>query len=369
MNKKDYYEVLGLKKGATAAEIKSAFRKLAKKYHPDINKETGSEEKFKEISEAYSVLSDPEKKAQYDQFGHDAPNFGGTSGFQGFGGFENVDIDLDDILGDLFGFGFGRGRKKSSKSQAVDGEDVLVQVKLDFEEAINGCKKSIRLNLEDNCSKCHGEGGFGKQECSKCHGSGVIVQQTNSLFGAFQSRTTCPYCHGTGTSFKENCSECRGTGRKSANKEIVIKVPAGVNTGSRLRLSGKGPAGKNGGYPGDIYIEFVVDKHPLFERDDNDIILEVPLTITEATLGCEKEIPTVYGNVILTIDPGTQNNDKLKLKGKGVKAENGKTGDMYVITKVIIPTKLSRKQKELLKDLDETDLDNSTEFKKFNKYL
>ena len=285
MQKKDYYEVLGLKKGATEAEIKSAFRKLAKKYHPDINKESGSEEKFKEISEAYSVLSDPQKKAQYDQFGHDGPaGFGGAGGFSGFSGFSNVDIDLDDILGDLFGFGFGRGRKKSGGHQAVDGEDVLVQMKLDFFEAINGCKKSIKLDIEDTCTDCDGEGGFERTECSTCHGSGTVVQQSTSLFGTFQSRSTCPACHGEGYTFKKTCNHCNGHGRIKKNKEIVIKVPKGVDTGSRLRLSGKGPAGRNGGYPGDIYIEFVVDKHPIFERNGNDVYLEVPLTIVEATL-------------------------------------------------------------------------------------
>ncbi len=367
--KKDYYEVLGLQKGASEQEIKSAFRKLAKKYHPDLNKESGSEEKFKEISEAYSVLSDPEKKAQYDRFGHDAPNFGGgASGFGGFGGFSSVDIDLDDILGDLFGMNFGR-RKKSKGNQAVDGEDVLVRINLSFMEAVEGCKKSIKIDIEEDCEECHGEGGFDKIECSNCHGTGVLVQQTNSFFGSFQSRTTCPYCHGTGSTMKKTCSSCRGNGRIKKNKEIVIKVPKGVDTGSRIRLSGKGPAGKNGGYPGDIYIEFKVEKHSLFERDENDIYLEVPLTITEASLGCEKEIPTVYDNVILTIKEGAQTGDKLKLKGKGIITEHNGTGDMYVILNIITPTKLSRRQKELLKELSETPLDNSSEFKKFNKYL
>ncbi len=367
MQKKDYYEILGLQKGASEAEIKSAFRKLAKKYHPDINKETGSEEKFKEISEAYSVLSDPEKKANYDRFGHEGANFGGGAGFSGFqGGFG--DIDLDDILGDLFNFGFGRSNRRNSSKRPMPGEDVLVSMKLTFEEAVFGCKKELSLTLDETCKKCSGLGGHEKEDCPKCNGRGRVISEQRTIFGVFQSETTCPNCHGDGYIFKTKCNACKGLGHVKENKDILVNVPSGVNTGSRLKISGKGPAGQNGGENGDIYIEFKVASHPLFERNENDIYLTIPLTITEAVLGTKKEIPTIYGNVYLDIKPGTNTNDKYRLKGKGVEVKGNK-GDMYVIANVIIPSKLTKKQKEIFNDLNNTELDNDSVFKEFNKYL
>lgn len=371
MNKKDYYEVLGLSKGASDEEIKRAFRKLAKQYHPDVNKEPGAEEKFKEIGEAYAVLSDPQKKAQYDQYGHAA--FSNGAGGAGFSGFNMDDFDLGDIFGDIFGsgfgFNFGSNRTKSS-SRPIKGEDSLIKINLTFEEAVFGCKKTIKLNLNEECSKCHGKGGFDEHTCSTCNGHGRVVSQQNSLFGVFQTQTTCPDCQGRGKAFKEKCSECRGSGHVKATKEITITIPEGIDSGMQQRISGKGSAGLNGGPNGDIYIEFNVKDHDIFERDGDDIYLEVPLTITEAVLGCKKEIPTLTGNVILDVKPSTQNLEKVKLKGKGVKRVNSSSkGDMFVVYNVVIPSKLNRQQKELFKELNETDLGDETEFKKFKKYL
>ncbi len=370
MDKKDYYEVLGVSKTATEDEIKSAFRKLAKKYHPDVSKEENAAEKFKECQEAYAVLSDPEKRRQYDQFGHAA--FEGAAGGPGFSGFDMNDIDLSDILGDLFGgaFGFGGGRRAKSSSRPIKGEDSLVKVTLTFEEAVFGCKKSIKLDLNEECEKCHGKGGFNEKTCPTCNGHGRVVTQQNSLFGMFQTQTTCPDCKGSGKSFGEKCDKCRATGQVKKNKEITINVPEGISDGMQQRISEKGSAGYNGGPNGDIYIEYHVKDHDIFERDDDDIYLEVPLTIKEAILGCKKEIPTLTGNVILDVKPGTQNLDKVKLKNKGVKNVNSSyKGDMYVVYNVVIPTKLSRKQNELIKSLDDDELNGDSTIKKFKKYL
>ncbi len=373
-NKRDYYEVLGVSKNATEDEIKRSFRKLAKQYHPDVNKEPGAEEKFKEIGEAYAILSDPEKRRQYDQFGHAAfdPNAGG--GFGGFSGFSTDDIDLSSIFGDLFGGAFGGfggfGGRSNRKNRPVKGQDSLIRMNLTFEEAVFGCEKSLKLDLDEKCDKCDGKGGFDESTCSTCGGRGRVVQQQQTMFGVFQSESTCPDCNGTGKTFKTTCSACRGKGHITKNKEIVVKVPEGVDTGNKIRISGKGSAGYNGGPNGDIYIEFNVKDHPIFERDEEDIYFELPLTITEAALGCKKEIPTIYGNVILEIKEGTQNGTKLKLRGKGIKVPNSlKKGDMFVVTKIIIPTKLDRNQKKLFKELADTDLENSSEFKEYKKFL
>lgn len=372
-NKRDYYEVLGLQKGATDEEIKRAFRKLAKQYHPDVNKEPGAEEKFKEIGEAYSVLSDPQKKAQYDQFGHAAFENGGAG--SGFGGFSTDDIDLSSIFDDLFGssfgggFGFG-GSSRRSSNRPTKGRDTLVKMNLSFDEAVFGCKKEIKVDLNETCDKCHGKGGFDETTCKTCGGTGRVVVSQQSLFGMIQTQTTCKDCGGAGKTFKTTCSACSGNGHVRKNKEILVTVPEGVDTGYQLRISGKGEAGLNGGPNGDIYIEFNVKEHELFKRDEEDIYLEVPLNICEAILGCKKDVPTINGIVTVDIKAGIQNGSKLKLKGKGVKVPNSlRKGDMYLIIKVIIPTKLDRSQKALIKELNDTDLNNETEIKKFNKYL
>ena len=374
-SKKDYYEVLEVSKNATEDEIKRSFRKLAKQYHPDVNKEAGAEEKFKEIGEAYAILSDPEKRRQYDQFGHAAFEQG-AGGFGGFSGFNADDIDLSSIFGDLFGSAFGGGfsgfggRGGTRKNRPIKGEDTLVSMNLTFEEAVFGCEKNLKLDLDEKCDICDGKGGFDESTCSTCGGRGRVISQQQTMFGVFQTESSCPNCNGNGKTFKTTCSSCRGKGHVVKNKEIVVKIPEGVDTGNKIRISGKGSAGYNGGPNGDIYIEFKVKNHPLYTRDEEDIYLEVPLTITEAILGCKKEIPTLYGNVILDIKEGTQSGEKLKLRGKGIKVPSGyKKGDMYVITKVITPTKLDRNQKKLIKELDATTLDSDSRFKEFNNFI
>ena len=375
MNKKDYYEVLGVSKTATDEEIKRAFRKLAKQYHPDINKEPGAEEKFKEIGEAYAVLSDANKRRQYDQFGHAAFQNGGSSGGgAGFQGFNMGDIDLEDILGDLFGGGFrgfsGFGGSSRASSRPSKGEDIRVVLNLTFEEAAFGCEKDVKLNLTSECSRCKGKGGFNEKTCRTCGGAGKVLERAQTIFGYMQTQKTCPDCKGRGKNYETTCDECHGKGVVEKVKTLTVTIPEGVDEGYQLRLSGKGNAGLNGGPNGDVFLEFKIKEHPLFERDGADIYLEVPVTITDATLGCKKEIPTLYGNIILEIKAGTQNYTKLKIKGKGIKLPNSLSkGNMYAVVNIIIPTKLDRKQKALLQDLAQTDLEDSPEFKNFNKYM
>lgn len=369
MDKRDYYEVLGVDKNASEADIKSAFRKLAKKYHPDVSKEENAAEKFKEAQEAYAVLSDPEKRKKYDQFGHSAFNTNGG----GFSGFEGFDFgNMSDIFEDLFqGMGFSTGRSRGRNSNAPrKGSDVLYHLTIDFEEAVYGTKKDIKIEVEDNCPECNGKGGFNSKTCSECHGSGTVTSEQRTMFGSFLSKTTCPYCHGNGTTYEKKCTECSGSGKVNNRKTITITIPAGIDSENRLRIAGKGAAGINGGPNGDLYIEFTVRDHEFFQRDNDDIYIELPLTITEAVLGAKKEIPTLYGNVDLTIPAGTQNGDKMRLRGKGVENVNSKRkGDMYVITKIIIPEKITREQKKIFEELNETDLENSKEFKIYKKCI
>ena len=369
MNKRDYYEVLGVSKTATDAEIKSAFRKLAKKYHPDVSKEENAAEKFKEVQEAYAVLSDPEKRKKYDQFGHSAfQNNGGAGGFQGFDGFDFGDMGdiFDDILG---GFGFSSNSRRSANGSRK-GNDVLYRMTISFDEAVHGCEKDIDLDTVDNCPNCHGEGGFNSKTCPECRGSGTISSEQRTMFGSFLSKTTCPECHGTGNIFEKKCPDCNGKGKIRKNKTITVTVPAGIDNGNRLRLTGKGEAGENGGRNGDLYLEFTVKDHDFYKRNEDDIYIDLPLTITEAVLGCTKEVPTIYGNVELTIPSGTQSLDKLRLRGKGIENVNTKRkGDMYAVVKVIMPEKLTKEQKSLFESLANTELDNSTVIKKYKKFL
>lgn len=362
MNKLDYYEVLGVSKNATEAEIKSAFKTLAKKYHPDVSKEPNAEQKFKEAQEAYAVLSDKDKRAQYDRFGHQAfDNAGG-------GGFNSSDFDFGDIFGDIFGSSFGFDFGRGSQSRRRKGRDLSVSMEITFEEAVFGCEKEVLVETNVSCDDCDGDGGFGKKTCSHCHGSGTVTTEQRTILGAFMTRTTCPYCNGSGYSHEKTCNTCSGKGTVRKKKTLKINVPAGVDDGNQLRVAGKGES-ISGGTPGDLYIQFRVKKHQFFEREEDDIYIELPITITDAIIGCKKEIPTLYGNVILTIPNGTQSGDKHRIKGKGI--ENVRTkrkGDMFIIINVVIPKKLDRKQRELINSLSNTDLEDDS-FKKYNNYL
>ena len=367
MDKRDYYEVLGVSKNATDDEIKSAFRKLAKKYHPDINKDPDAPAKFKEAQEAYAVLSDKDKRSKYDQFGHAAFDNNGT-GF-GTGGFDfgDFDINLDDILGNMFGGGFGYSRGRNTRK--TRGSDLLREVRLTFEEAIFGCEKDLKIDVNEKCPDCDGAGGFDKTTCSNCHGTGTMTSEQRTLFGTFMTKTTCSACGGTGSTFKRRCSKCKGDGTIRQSKTITVKIPSGIDTGMRLRLSGKGESSPNGGENGDLYLEFRVADHDFFERDGDDIILEVPINIAEATLGCKKDIRTISSIITLAIPAGTETGDKQRIKGKGIKnSSTGKTGDMYIIFKVVTPSKLSRDQKKLFEELLDTDLSNS-DIDKFDRFV
>lgn len=363
MNKKDYYETLGVSKNASEEEIKSAFKKLAKKYHPDVSKEPDAENKFKEAQEAYAILSDKEKKAQYDRFGHQAFN----NSSQGYGGgFDPNDFDFGDIFSDIFGssFGFG-GFNTQTTNRKRKGRDLSVAMVITFDEAVFGVEKEIEVDVLDRCHECKGDGGFGSKTCSKCNGRGTIIQEQRTLLGSFQTRTTCNVCQGTGETYDKTCTNCNGKGIEKKKRKININLPAGVDNGNQLRVSGKGEAGTNGGPNGDIYIDIKVKAHEYFYRDGDDIYMDLPITITDAILGCKKEVHTMYGTVILSIPAGTQSEDKHRIKGKGIEnIQSGRKGDMFVIIKVIIPTRLDRKQKELIKELSETKLENE----KFNKY-
>lgn len=372
--KKDYYEVLGVSKNATDAEIKSAFRKLAKKYHPDVSKEENAAEKFKEAQEAYAVLSDKDKRSKYDQFGHAAFDTNGGFG-GGFSGFE--DFDPSDILRDIFGSGFGFGGSSSffggsgskTSKRPTKGPDISVIFEMDFEEAAFGTETTVSLNIDDKCPDCDGHGGTGVKTCNECHGTGYVKEQQRSILGAFITQRPCSVCGGTGETYTNKCTTCKGTGKKKVKKNIIVKVPAGVDTGDHLRVSGKGPAGENGGPNGDVYIEIKVKDHQLFEREGNDLYITVPLTITEAVLGCKKEVPTLEGNVIINVAPGSGTGEKQRIKGKGLKSPSRRgTGDLYVILKVITPSKIDRKQKKLFEDLNKTNL-KTNDFDVYDKYV
>ncbi len=375
-DKRDYYEVLGVSKTATAQEIKSAFRKLAKKYHPDLNKDDPTAaDKFKEVQEAYEVLSDDAKRSRYDKFGHAgvSGNASAGGGFGGFGssyGFDASDIDLGDIFDSFFGGGFSSGfsTKSSSSNRKRNGTDLLKKINITFQEAIYGCEKDLDLDVVEVCNTCSGEGGINPKTCNKCHGSGTITTEQHTILGSFLSKTTCPECHGSGKIYEKRCPDCHGDGQTTKHKTITVNVPAGISTGDRLRLAKKGAAGSNGGEPGDLYLEFYVGEHKYFKRENDDIYLDVPINITEAILGCKKEIPTLYGSVKLNIPAGTNSGDIQRIRGKGVdnKVKHSK-GNMYITIKVITPKHLNRDQKKLIEALAKTDLDDAeiNEFRDF----
>ncbi|MGJ7921426.1 molecular chaperone DnaJ [Neobacillus sp. LXY-4] len=349
MSKRDYYEVLGVSKSASKDDIKKAYRKLSKQYHPDINKAEDAADKFKEIKEAYEVLSDDQKRAHYDQFGHVDPNqgFGGGDFGGGFGGFE-------DIFNTFFGGGGGRRRDPNAPRQ---GADLQYTMTLKFEEAVFGKETDIEIPREEECETCHGSGakpGTKAETCKHCHGSGQLNVEQNTPFGRIVNRRTCNYCGGTGKQIKDKCSTCGGSGKVKKRRKIHVKIPAGIDDGQQLRVSGQGESGINGGPPGDLYVVFHVRDHEFFERDGDDIYCEMPITFTQAALGDDVEIPTLHGKVKLKIPAGTQTGTKFRLKGKGVPNVRGYgVGDQHVIIRIVTPSKLSEKQKQLLREFAE----------------
>ena len=371
--KRDYYEVLGVSKDATEDEIKSAFRKKAKEFHPDINKSPDAPEKFKEAQEAYACLSDKENRRKYDQFGHAAfDNSNGGAGGGGFQGNPFGNFDFGDIFDDIFSGGFGGfsgfGSSRGSSSRSRKGADTLYAMKIDFMEAVKGTKKDIDIEYFEKCDDCDGKGGHGETTCPECGGSGTVVRQTSTFLGTIQTRTTCPECNGKGHTYKSRCNTCKGQGKVKVSKTITVDIPAGIEAGEQLRVPGKGEVGINGGPNGDLYIEIRINEHELYKRKGNDIYVELPVSITDLCLGCKKNIVTMDGEVELKIKEGSQPGDILRIKGKGINnPDSWKKGDFYCILKLIIPTSLSRKQKSILEELEETDLEDEDEFKRFKK--
>lgn len=355
--KRDYYEVLGVSKTASDSEIKSAYRKLAKKYHPDMNPgDKEAEAKFKEASEAYAILSDADKRRQYDQFGHAAFD-GGAGG--GAGGFDFNGFDMGDIFGDIFGDFFGGGgRSRSANNGPMKGQNVRVSVHLTFEEVCFGTEKEIELNIKEDCAKCHGTGakpGTQPETCSKCGGKGQVVFTQQSLFGVVRNVQACPDCHGTGKIIKDRCPDCGGSGYISRRKKISVSIPAGIDNGQSIRIRDKGEPGINGGPRGDLLVQVIVGRHPIFQRQDYDIYSTAPITFAQAALGAEVRIKTIDGDVMYTVKPGTQTDTRVRLRGKGVPTTRNKQvrGDHYVTLVVQVPTKMNAEQKELLKAFDQ----------------
>lgn len=353
--KRDYYEVLGIDRNADDAAIKKAYRALAKKYHPDMNPgDAEAEKKFKEASEAYAILSDPEKRRQYDQYGHAAFEQGG-----GAGGFDFSGADFGDIFGDIFGDFFGGGRSRGGRSNGpMKGANVRASVRITFEEAVFGVEKELEVTLKDECTHCHGTGakpGTSPETCPKCGGKGQVVFTSQSFFGTVRNVQTCPDCNGSGKIIKEKCPDCHGTGYIASRKKIRVTIPAGIDNGQSVRIRDKGEPGVNGGPRGDLLVEVVVSRHPILQRQDVNVYSTVPMSFAIAALGGEVVIDTVDGKVVYEVKPGTQTDTKVRLKGKGVPYLRNKAerGDHYVTLVVQVPEKLSHEAKELLKKFDE----------------
>ncbi|CAG9619371.1 molecular chaperone DnaJ [Sutcliffiella rhizosphaerae] len=348
MSKRDYYEVLGVSKSASKDEIKKAYRKLSKQYHPDINKEANAADKFKELKEAYEILSDDNKKAHYDQFGHTDPNqgFGGGGDFGGGFGFE-------DIFETFFG-GQGGGRRRRDPNAPRQGADLQYSMTLSFEDAAFGKETTIEIPIEESCDTCNGSGakpGTKVETCSHCRGTGQESVEQNTPFGRIVNRRTCSKCNGTGKFIPNKCSSCNGNGRIKKRNKIKVNIPAGVDEGQQLRVAGKGEAGTNGGPAGDLYVVFHVKSHEFFERDGDDVYCEMPITFAQAALGDEVEVPTLHGKVKLKVPAGTQTGTNFRLKGKGIANVRGYgQGDQHIKIRVVTPTKLTEKQKQLIRE-------------------
>lgn len=366
-NKRDYYEVLGVSKDASNEDIKKAYRKLVKKYHPDVNKSADAPAKFKEVQEAYEVLSDQQKRANYDQFGFDGVdgmNMNGFEGFSGFGGFE-------DIFGSFFGSSMGGSTRRNSNGPRK-GQDRIMNLYIEFMDSINGLTKTVSLEVEEQCPDCLGSRAQSKDDikvCTDCRGTGRIVRQMQTMFGMTQTQSECPRCQGTGKIIEKACRKCRGKGYIKKKIDVEVNIPAGIQSGQQLRIAGKGDRGFNGGPNGDLYIEVIVNSHPQFNRNGNDIYITVPLSTVDATLGCKIDVPTVYGDVELTIPASTQPDSKFRLKGKGAKdVRSGMYGDEYVIIDIQVPTSLNREEKELYQKLKNIqDKQNKSVFEKFKR--
>jgi len=354
-DKRDYYEVLGVDRNADDAALKKAYRALAKKYHPDMNPgDAEAAEKFKEASEAYAVLSDPDKRRQYDQFGHAAfENGGGGS----YGGFDFNSADFSDIFGDLFGDMFGSRSRRGASNGPMQGASVRARINITFMESITGCTKNLDITLKDECTNCHGTGakpGTTPKTCTKCGGKGQVVYTTQSLFGMMQNVQTCPDCRGTGKIITDKCPNCGGTGYTSSRKKIEVTVPAGIDDGQSIRIRGKGEPGINGGPRGDLLVEVAVARDPNFVRQDLDIFSSAEISFAQAALGGDLRVKTVDGDVIYTVKAGTQSGTRVRLKGKGVPSVRNKNlrGDQYVTLIVRTPSRLSEDAKEALRQFD-----------------
>ena len=375
--KRDYYEVLGVSRGASEDEIKKAYKKMARKYHPDLNPgDKSAEEKFKEVNEAYEVLSDADKKARYDQYGHAGvdPNFGAGGFGGGFdGGFDFG--DLGDIFGSFFGGGFGGGRR-TNPNAPQRGESIRMSIAISFEEAAFGCEKEVTVERYETCDTCHGNGcapGTSPEVCPDCHGTGTVQVRRQTPMGVFATSAPCTKCGGKGRIIHQPCKDCRGSGMVRKKKTIQASIPAGIDNGQTISIRGQGNAGKNGGPAGDLLITITVRPHELFRREGTSVLCEAPITFTQAVLGAELEIPTIDGKVKYTLPEGTQSGTTFRLKGKGIPSINGRgRGDQYVTVYIETPKNLNKEQKEALKKFAETMGESNYEeqkkfFKKFKK--
>ena len=359
-NKRDYYEVLGIKKGATDDDIKRAYRVLAKKYHPDVSSEPDAETKFKEVQEAYDVLSDQGKRATYDQFGHQGSPFGdfGGAGFEGFGNFGG----FSDIFSQFFGGGARQQRQYDTGPQR--GDDLERVMTIDFMEAVRGTKKTVKVDVDEECSVCHGTGADSSDDvetCSRCHGDGHVNVEQRTMFGTMRTQQVCPLCGGAGKVIKKRCQTCNGRGRVKNTKTVDVSIPAGVDNNMSLKVAGYGNGGTKGGPQGDLYLSFRVRPHKVFKRQADDIVLEVPITVIQAVLGSNVEIPTIYGDVNLKIPSGVQHGTILRMREKGVaNVRTGRKGDQHVVVQLATPKNISSQEKKLYEQLEKLEIKEKT---------